>query len=266
MFELLRMLIRDARGPRTTDAGGAHRPNPYGTPPVSWYHQDGLSSAHNHEFMDDPAFARAYARGVQATTIDYRWHWRVHVGLWAAECASRLSGDFVECGVNYGALASSIMTYLDWDRLAKTFYLLDTFAGLDERYVSEDEVRDGALQKNAHHLQSGFYATDIERVKRNFSEWRNVAIIQGSIPETLPRVGAQRVAFLHLDMNCAPPEVAAAEFFWPRLVPGAFVLLDDYAFDGYRLQKLAMDAFARGKGVGIVSLPTGQGMMIKPPA
>ena len=30
------------------------------------YAQDGLISVHSHEFMHDPAFIRAYARGVKA--------------------------------------------------------------------------------------------------------------------------------------------------------------------------------------------------------
>src|SRR5262249_47604202 len=64
------------------------------------YDQGGLRSIHNHEFMDDPAFRKAYQRGIRAAGDDYRWHWRVHVGLWAAACAARLEGDFVECGVN----------------------------------------------------------------------------------------------------------------------------------------------------------------------
>jgi hypothetical protein len=64
-------------------------------------------------------------------------------------------------------------------------------------------------------------------------------------------------------MNCSPPEVAAAHFFWDRLVPGAFVLLDDYAYHGYRSQKVAMDDFASEKRHNILSLPTGQGLLIK---
>ena len=42
------------------------------------YNQDGLRSIHNHDFMSDPAFVRAYQRGVQAAS-DYHWYWRVHV-------------------------------------------------------------------------------------------------------------------------------------------------------------------------------------------
>ena len=52
--------------------------------------------------------------------------------------------------------------------------------------------------------------------------------------------------------------------FWPRLVPGAAVVLDDYAFHGYHPQKQAMDDFARIHEVEIASLPTGQGLLLKP--
>jgi hypothetical protein len=213
--------------------------------------------------MQDPEFCRAYKRGCDAAS-DYHWHWRVHVGLWAAFTASRMSGDFVECGVNRGFLSSAIMEFLDWDSTKKTFYLLDTFEGLDFKYVSDSDLRLGARSKNEDAVTSGFYVSDFESVKNNFSQWKNVKIIKGSIPETLDRVQSRQVAFLHIDMNCSPPEVAAAEYFWDRLVPGAVVLLDDYAYRGYESQKHAMDIFARQKGVMIMSLPTGQGLFLKP--
>ena len=75
----------------------------------SSYIQDGLASMHNSEFMGDAAFVAAYARGVRAAGKDYGWHWRVHMGLWAASVAKNLAGDFVECGVNAGFMSSSIM-------------------------------------------------------------------------------------------------------------------------------------------------------------
>jgi Macrocin-O-methyltransferase (TylF) len=227
------------------------------------YDQDGLWCIHNHEFMEDHSFRNAYKRGALAAS-DYGWHWRVHIGLWAAYSASKLDGDFVECGVNRGFLSSAIMEYLNWDSLGKTFYLLDTFAGLDERYVSEQELKSGALMSNERHLSTGFYVRGVDAVRANFSQWKNVKIIQGSVPDTLSAVDTQRISYLHLDMNCAPPEVAAFNYLWGSLVPGAFILLDDYAYRGYEAQKAAMDAVAAMKGLRIVSLPTGQGLLIKP--
>lgn len=229
------------------------------------YDQDSLRSQHNHEFLNDSAFQAAYARGVKAAGMDYQWHWRVYTGLWAAHCASKLQGDFVECGVAKGFMSSAVMTYLNWDSTGRVFYLLDTFSGVDERYVTAVELEQGVLEKNKHLVEMGLYPTIADPVIENFAEWQNVKIIVGAIPETLDQIRATRVAYLHIDMNCAPPEVAAVSHLWDRLVPGAMILFDDYAYYGYRQQKLAMDAFAETKKVSVLSLPTGQGLMIKPP-
>jgi len=230
------------------------------------YANDGLISFHSDAFLDDPAFQRAYQRGARAlgTPDWYQWQWRVHVGLWAAANASRLDGDFVECGVSYGFLSSAVMEFLDWDRLGKTFYLLDTFAGIDPRFVTDAERQSGAVEKSQLNLRNGMYVSGVDGVRANFAQWRNQRIIVGAVPETLDQVDARVVAFLHLDMNCAPPEVAALRFFWPRLSPGAFVLLDDYANRGRDEQRVAMDALASELGVQICALPTGQGLLIKP--
>lgn len=228
------------------------------------YEQDGLRSIHNHEFMEDPVFQAAYARGVQAAGTDYQWHWRVHVGLWAAQMAANLPGDFAEFGVNRGFMSSAIMQMLDWNRTGRKFYLLDTFCGIDERFISQEDRDVGVIERNDRDIASGFYTFDVESVARNYSEWPNAIVIAGSVPETLVKIDSDEFAFAHIDMNCSPPEVAAAEFLWDRLVPGGVILLDDYAYAGYRSQKLAMDVFARSKAVQVLSLPTGQGLIIKP--
>lgn len=231
------------------------------------YAQDGLLTMHSHAFMQDPRFVRAYARGVKAVggTDLYEFHWRVHVALWAASIGSRLDGDFVECGVNKGFVSSAIMEYLDWNSLDRDFYLLDTFAGLDERFVSDSERESGALEKNAQCLENGFYVTGVESVRENFAEWPRAIIVQGAIPETLDQVTPRQIAYLHIDMNCVPPEIAALNYFWDLLATGAPVLLDDYAYYGYTPQRLAADEFARSRDVTICALPTGQGLIIKPP-
>lgn len=227
------------------------------------YDQDGLRSIHNHDFMTEPRFVEAYGRGVQAAGVDYAWHWRVHLGLWAARTAAHLPGDFVECGVNRGFLSSAIMRLLDWDTTGRHFYLLDTFRGIDERFVTADEREGGIVEQSRELLDAGFYVTGADAVRRNFAEWRNHTIIEGAVPDTLGHIHARQIAFLHLDMNCAPPEVAALEALWPRLVPGAPVLLDDYAYRGYEPQKAAIDALAERLGVAVAALPTGQGLLIK---
>ena len=228
--------------------------------------RDGLFTSHHPRFLDDPEFHRAYDRGVQASAgVNPGFHWRVHVALWAARLAARVPGDFVECGVNAGFMSSAIMCHLEWGRLARQFYLVDTFAGPPVEQFSAAEIergRDG-LARDAE--QRGAYVKDLERVANNFAEWPNVTIVPGTIPEVLPRVGATQVAFLHIDLNCAMPERAALLHFWPRLPPGAVVLLDDYCYQGHEEQAAAIDSAAREVGASVLALPTGQGLIIAVP-
>ena len=105
--------------------------------------------------------------------------------------------------------------------------------------------------------------TDLEGVRANYAEWPNVEIVQGAVPGVLPSLGVGRVAFLHIDMNCAYPERAALEYFWGRLAPGAMVLFDDYAYFGNDALAEAIDSAAASLCAEVLSLPTGQGLIIK---
>jgi hypothetical protein len=221
------------------------------------YNQDGLATAHNADFMTDPRFAAAYAAGKSTGSWTFGdLHWRAYIVCWAAERGAALEGDFVECGVNRGGYALSVITYLDFGRLPKTFFLLDTYEGLVERYISPEE--------RAHGVREGEYEPCYEAVLTTFSPYANVKIIKGAVPETLPEVTAEKIAFLSLDMNTRDPEIAAAERFWDRLVSGAAIVLDDYGWAKHYEQKRAFDEFARARGVQVLALPTGQGLILKP--
>ena len=228
------------------------------------YEFDGLHTVHSARFREDPRFQTAYRRGIQASQgVNPETEWRIHVGLWAASVAARLPGDFVECGVNAGFLSTSILSYLEWNSLGKKFYLVDTFEGPVLEQFSQEEVEGGRLAAATECLSSGAYVTDMERIRDNYSEWRGVEIVKGRVPEVLPAVAAGAVAFLHLDMNCARPETAALRHFWPHLVDGGVVLLDDYAYFGFDAQARAIDEVALESGARILVLPTGQAMILK---
>ena len=225
------------------------------------YAQDLLYTEHNADFMREPRFAEAYRLGTQTDEGQLlkhdQIHWRVHVICWAAWHARHLEGDFVDCGVNTGMYARAVIHYVDFQRLGKTYYLLDTFSGMDPRYSSAYEMRRSDILGYGRRV--GVY----EQVQETFKGF-NVAIIRGPVPETLSQVKASRIAFLSVDMNAVRPEVAALEFFWDRLVRGGLIVLDDYGYPGCLEQKEAHDRFAAAKGVKVLSLPTCQGLIVKP--
>jgi hypothetical protein len=229
------------------------------------YHSsDGLFTPHQPRFLASQRFQSAYRRGVDASQgFDPGFEWRVHIALWAAARAMQVEGDFVECGVNAGFISSAILQYLDWESTGRAFYLIDTFAGPPLTQYSESEIQQGRDQVARQAVTSGAYVTDIERVRSNFSQWPHAKVIQGEVPEALSHLPVTQVAFVHLDMNSAAPECAALEFFWPLLSPRGLLLLDDYAYFQSNPQGDALDNVARRLGIEILSLPTGQGLVLK---
>ena len=229
-----------------------------------YYARDSLFTANTDHFLDDPDFQAAYARGVKASGgVDPQMEWRVHVALWAARIAVRVPGDFVECGVNAGFVSSAIMQRLDWQSIEKRFHLIDTFSGPVLTQYSGEEIERGRLRVAEDAMAKGAYVTDLQRVRANYAEWPNVEIVRGVVPEVLPSLRLETVAFLHIDMNCAYPERAALEYFWDRLSPGAVVLLDDYAYFGCDGIAHAIDLAAAVLGAEVLSLPTGQGLILR---
>ena len=143
-----------------------------GSSPLT-YKQDGLATEHNADFMKDEAFMKSYNLG--KNTGSWRKseiHWRAYVACWAANKAKHLEGDFVECGVYRGGLARTVMHYVDFKKLPKKFYLLDTFCGLVEECLSDDEQKRGFRELGRR------YDDCYEFVRDLFKEFGNVVIIR----------------------------------------------------------------------------------------
>ena len=211
------------------------------------------------DFLKEPRFQAAYRAGIEADNRKaLNIEWRVYTCCWAAAHAAHLAGDFVECGVNTGATSVAICNYIDFNVTGKSFFLFDTYEGIPETQMTETE-RPGRLAK-----QSAIYEDCYDQARRNFEPFPKAQLVRGEVPGTLDKVEIDRVCYLHLDMNIAYPERAALEYFWPKLSSGAPVVLDDYGWREFREQKLAIDDLVGPLGVSVMTLPTGQGLLLKP--
>ena len=214
-------------------------------------------TVHNSDFMREAKFAEAY-RLAKATGSFENWEptWRVYICCWCAQRAANLEGDFVECGVNRGGYSRAVMHYIDFEKLQKKFWLLDTYEGIPEHLLTQEERAKG--------MGTMDYDDCYRQVQGTFSEFKNVEIVRGMVPDTLDQVSSAKICYLSIDMNNASPEIAAATFFWERMSSGGVVVLDDYGWPKHIAQKHAFDEFARDRGVSVLSLPTGQGLLFKP--
>jgi hypothetical protein len=217
---------------------------------------DGLATVHNAAALTDPKFVEGY----QLVKRTGAWQgsdpfWRAYVICWAAKKGAGSKGDFVECGVNQGGYSRLAMHYIDFELMPeRRFYLLDTFCGTPASSYSPGE------DPSARHA----YGECFEHTTKVFSDFPNALLVRGEVPYTLSEIKSSQICYLSLDMNAVKPEIAAAEYLWDRLVPGAPVILDDYNWIGYEKQREGFDRFAAQRAVEVLSLPTGQGLLFKP--
>ena len=224
------------------------------------YRQDGLFSIMSTDFLRETDFEKSYSKGASTGSwgTNPQNKWRIYLACWAARQCSVLEGDFVECGVFRGGLARAAIEYTDFNSLGKNFILFDTFEGLEDSQITATEKSNKLDSQFAHYKTQNVY----DFVANEFAN-DNVTIVRGVIPDSLEAVKIDKVAFLSIDMNCMAPEIAAIEYFWPKLVAGACVILDDYEWPQHEEQRNALNLFARQNGTQVLPLPTGQGLLVK---
>jgi O-methyltransferase len=207
-----------------------------------------LTWGRNMSMLDDLPFVQAWESNIESPS-DNAIVWRRYVLACAAYHCVQLDGDFVECGAYTGVGMKTIIDYLGGTDFPKTFWGYDVFE-------HDESMLHHAMPEHG----SGLY----ERVRNKFAPYPQVRLIKGLIPQVFEDDCPDRIAYLHIDLNQAPAEVAALEHLFDRMVPGGILILDDYEWSGfYRPQKLAEDQWFDALHYRVMPLPTGQGLIIK---
>jgi O-methyltransferase len=207
-----------------------------------------LTWQRNLSMLEDKPFVAAW-RSNSESAWDEAIVWRRYVLACAAYHCAQLDGDFVECGAYTGVGIKTIVDYLGGAAFPKTFWGYDVFE-------HRPSMLNHAMPEHGPELY--------ERVRKKFVDYPGVRILKGLIPEVFLNGCPQLIAYLHIDLNQAPAEIAALEHLFDRVVPGGIVILDDYEWSGiYRNQKLTEDAWFEARRYRVMPLPTGQGIVIK---
>ena len=206
-----------------------------------------ITWARNNSMLDDKAFVEAWEANIESPA-DNAVVWRRYVLACAAYHCVQLEGDFVECGANAGVGVKTVIDYLGGQRFPKQFWAYDLFEH-SEQMVNHEMPEHGPEL--------------FARVQAKFEGYSQVHLVKGAVPESLEGNSPERIAYLHIDMNQAPAEVAALDALFDRMVPGGILILDDYEWSFHRTQKLAEDEWFDRRGYRVMPLPTGQGLVIK---
>ncbi|MGZ6013017.1 MAG: TylF/MycF/NovP-related O-methyltransferase [Caulobacteraceae bacterium] len=184
------------------------------------------------------------------------WHWNLQTVLWAIRRVKSVPGDFVELGVFKGHTTLFCAEYEEFQDWPKQWWLVDTFDG-----IPDDQLAPG-WEKINRDLYKGAYT--FEEVRERFSAFPNIHVIPGKVPDVLEKFAPEQIAFLHLDMNNAPAELAALDALYERVPSGGIIILDDYCWATTVAQHHAEKAWFGRLGLEVLPMPTGQGVFIKP--
>ncbi|OOG65845.1 methyltransferase [Sinorhizobium sp. A49] len=218
----------------------------------------------NTSFLDDPKFQAAWEFARKGN--EEAWYklgyvpdirWRAHVCCWAAHNVANLEGDFVEFGVHGGILSMAVCHYLDFAKADKKFYLFDTYEGIPTDGLS------GVDLTEADKRNSSLYFDVFKIATRNFSPFPNAVLVKGTLPTTLDATPISKIAYLSVDLNSTRYEKECIERTWDRIVPGGHIVLDDYAHKRHEDQYDMWNQFTAERGHMVLTLPTGQGLIVK---
>lgn len=206
-----------------------------------------LTWGRNLSMFDDTPFVKAWEANIESRS-DRAIVWRRYVLACAAYHCAQLEGDFVECGAYTGVGIKTVIDYLGGPAFPKKFWGYDMF-----------EHDDTMLNHSMPEHNEDLY----ERVCTKFVGYPQIRLVKGRIPEVFAQGCPERIAYLHIDLNQAPAEIASLENLFDRMVPGGILILDDYEWSAYRSQKIAEDDWFEQRQYRVMPLPTGQGLIIK---
>lgn len=157
-------------------------------------------------------------------------------------------GEVWECGVFRGETAKWIRDYMG---PCRTLRLFDTFTGLPVSGV-HDKHPIGAMNGTSEALVRERFAGDV-----------NTHFHVGVMPETFAGLENSVISIINIDVDQYDSVKACLEFAYPRVIPGGYVLLDDYACGDCPGAKLAVDQFMADKPEKLVLADTAQPYFIK---
>jgi hypothetical protein len=161
-----------------------------------------------------------------------------------------LTGDFAELGVYQGHTASLLAIMAR--RLGSTAWLLDTFAGFSEADLKGIDAG----------IRMGFADTSVEAVRALVGD-QSVRFVPGYFPASATQLPPDATfCLVHLDCDLYAPMASALAYFYPRLVPGGFLIVHDYSSLHWDGAERALHEFLADKAESLVPLPDSAGSAV----
>jgi hypothetical protein len=168
-----------------------------------------------------------------------------------------IPGAIVECGVFKGASLVRFATFRDMfgNPFSKKVIGFDTFAEFPEANFEGDKK--GRMRHIGAAGSMSISKGQLEGILKHKGIDKFVELVEGDITKTVPAYldshPELKISILNLDVDMYEPSVAVLDYFYPKIVRGGVLALDDYGvFPG---ETKAVDDYFRGKNIEIRKFP-----------
>lgn len=141
-------------------------------------------------------------------------------------------GEFAEVGVFTGGSAALLA------RLSGglPLHLFDTFSGIP------------SITKGVDRKVCGLYSdTSVDQISELFVKYPNVKIYEGEFDDNKNNIESNKFSLVHIDCDVHPCVMSSLDFFYPRMLKGGAIIIDDYGAKLWPGVKKAVDDFMKDK-------------------
>jgi hypothetical protein len=169
---------------------------------------------------------------------------------------NHLKGDFIECGVFKGISLIRFASFRNlFDDKTRKIIGFDVFGKFPQTdYVPDKKLRMNFV-KNAGN--EGISTNQLKTILSKKGLRKKTELIQGDVTVTVPKYLKKhpklKIAILNLDTDIYEPAVTILENFYPKIVKGGILILDDYGV--FKGETKAVDDYFKGGKVKIQKFP-----------
>ena len=173
------------------------------------------------------------------------------------EMAKKVTGEIVECGVFKGSSFTRFAIFRELLENSDKRKLIgfDVFGKFPKtKFKADFKKRTNFINEAG---EEGISKEQLIKVLKNKGITKNFELVKGDITKTVPNYLLShqelRISLLNLDTDIYEPAVTILENFYPKIVKGGILILDDYGvFPG---ETKAVDEFFEKKNVEIKKFP-----------
>ena len=226
--------------------------------------------AKNYYFETDETFKSVFRDGVHASGSTHDpevVHQRLYNAVQFLKYTLDLSGDIAECGSFQGLSSYLFCNYIRFgtrDFSGRGYHIFDSFQGLSAPTNQDGISNEESDVADTDYKTAGAFKGTLETVKATLRDYPLIDYHPGWIPASLAGLPERNYKFVHLDLDLYEPIKGAVEYFYPRMVKGGVIVIDEYGFPRWPGARKAIDEYCHDHDlITPISLTTGNGALIK---